>query len=40
VWAVDIQAEMVRHLNARAKQFGKNQLVVSKRPVITVLQKY
>ena len=29
VWAVDIQAEMVRHLNARAKQFGKNQLVVS-----------
>jgi len=28
VWAVDIQAEMVRHLNARAKQFGKNQLVV------------
>jgi len=29
VWAVDIQTEMVRHLNARAKQFGKNQLVVS-----------
>jgi len=29
VWAVDIQPEMVRHLNARAKQFGKNQLVVS-----------
>lgn len=29
VWAVDIQAEMVRHLNARAKQFGKNQLLVS-----------
>jgi ubiquinone/menaquinone biosynthesis C-methylase UbiE len=29
VWAVDIQAEMVRHLHARAKQFGKNQLQVS-----------
>jgi len=29
VWAVDIQAEMVRHLHTRAKQFGKNQLQVS-----------
>jgi precorrin-6B methylase 2 len=34
VWAVDIQAEMVRHLHSRAKQFGKNQLLVSQSSAI------
>jgi len=29
VWAVDIQPEMVNYLSSRAKQFGKNQLMVS-----------
>ncbi len=29
VWAVDIQPEMVNHLSSRAKQFGKDQLMVS-----------